>query len=67
MKMKQIVDCPKCKSKQGWFTTRTVKIFEGFSPDGRKQCIQEMQSKGGKQKRCLECKTLINNCIMEGE
>lgn len=63
--MKQVLDCPNCKAKHGWWEKRMSMHHQSFNPQGVSDYCDINQSWGGKIKRCTECNRNITNCVKE--
>lgn len=63
--MKQTKDCPKCRSKNGWFEHRKHYGDQYFDSAGDTSHFVEARSTGGSRKFCSECGRDITKCVSE--
>ncbi len=65
--MKQIMDCPSCKSKAGFYRIGWARVKKSYNPEGRLTDFYGKTVKPGKIFKCSNCKKIITKCIMKGE
>jgi len=63
----QLHDCPKCKTKHGWWEKRQQSYEQYYLPDGTSSHATDGNSvgRGGVRKFCFECNRDISDLIGE--